>query len=84
MEKTFHITPDLKKSITLFLENHMGYALCLSMAKDEEKKEFSEEEVNRLLNLIGSFPLRDVFSLVERFKYEVVEIKNESDTNQGE
>lgn len=80
MEKKFLITQELKDSVSNFLTNYMKYGECLDQIKTPEKREFSEDEINSVLNLLGAFPLRDVFHIVERFKIEVAEVKNEPDT----
>ena len=45
----------------------------------KKKLEFTEDEVNEILNLLGAFRLRDVFSIVERYKIEVLPLKAQSD-----
>lgn len=82
MRKNYLITQELKESISSFLTNYMKYGECLSQMNSTDKKEFTEEEINSVLNLLGAFPLRDVFHLVERFKIEVAEVKNEPSTEQ--
>jgi hypothetical protein len=47
----------------------------LDNLNNEEKKEFTEDEVNEILNLLGSFRLREVYSIVDRFKVEVTQLK---------
>jgi hypothetical protein len=86
MEKTYQMTQELKDSISNFLVSYLGYEKCLTQLKEAEKREFSESEINLILNLLGSFPLRDVFHLVERFKVEVAETKNEDqeESQEGE
>jgi hypothetical protein len=78
MEKNYQITPELKKSISFFLTKYMEYEKCLEKISQEEKTHFTEEEINLILNLLGSFPLSSVFHIVERFKTEVSEISNET------
>lgn len=82
MEKSYQMTQELKESISNFLTNYTKYGECLSQMNAADKKEFTEEEINSVLNLLGAFPLRDVFHLVERFKIEVAEVKNEPSTEQ--
>lgn len=77
MEKKYEISNELKKDISEFLSSYGNYKKNLENLENTKKIEYSEEEMNDLLNLIGSFRLRDVFHLVERFKIEVVPLKNE-------
>lgn len=72
----YEITDELRKTTVEFLNGYANYAKCLDNLKNEDKKEFTEQEVNEILNLLGSFRLRDVFHVVERFKVEVTQLKN--------
>jgi microsomal dipeptidase-like Zn-dependent dipeptidase len=77
MEKNYQMTQELRESISNFLINYMKYGECLSKLNETDKKEFTEEEINSVLNLLGALPLKDVFHLVEKFKIEVAEVKND-------
>lgn len=74
MENKYEITKELRETVVGFFTD---YGKCLEQLKDEGKSEFTEEEVNEILNLLGSFRLRDVFHIVERFKIEVSRLKSE-------
>jgi len=76
MEKKYEITKELREEAVKFLNSYANYEKCLENLKNLEKKEFTEEEVNEILNLLGSFRLRDVFQVVERFKVEVSLLKS--------
>ena len=75
MENKYEISKDLRKSTVEFLSAASNYEKCLANLKNDEKIEFNEEELNEVLNLLGSFRLRDVFQLVERFKVEITPLK---------
>ena len=79
MEKKYEITKELKLAAVEFLTTYANYEKNLELLKDQEKLEFNEEEINDLLNLLGSFRLRDVFHIVERFKIEVIPLKSQED-----
>ena len=79
MENKYEITKELKETATEFLTTYSNYGKCLENLKNEEKSEFTEEEINEILNLLGSFRLRDVFHVVERFKIEVTLLKPTTD-----
>ena len=79
MSKHYEITKELRQASLDFLNEFGNYQKCLEILSDEGKSEFTEEEVNQLLNLLGSFRLRDVYNVVERFKVEVTPLKSESD-----
>jgi hypothetical protein len=72
----YEITKELREAAVDFLTDYAKYGECLENLKNDEKKEFTEEEMNDILNLLGSFRLRDVFQVVERFKVEVVKLKS--------
>lgn len=78
MENKYEISKELRKTTVEFLSTTSNYEKCLENLKNEEKLEFTEEEVNDVLNLLGSFRLRDVFQLVERFKVEITPLKPKS------
>ena len=77
MMNNYEITKELRKASVDFLTAYANYGKCLENLGNEEKTEFTEEEVNEILNLLGSFRLRDVFHVVERFKVEVTQLKTE-------
>jgi hypothetical protein len=71
----YEITKELRQASADFLKSYANYGKCLENLGNEEKKEFTEDEINEILNLLGSFRLRDVFHVVERFKVEVTQLK---------
>jgi hypothetical protein len=79
MSKNYEITKELRQASLEFLKEFGNYQKCLEILSDEEKLEFTEEEVNEILNLLGSFRLRDVFNIVERYKVEVTPLKSQTD-----
>lgn len=80
----FELTRELKKSAVEFLESVSSYKECLDKLKDEEKLVYTESEVNEILNLLGSFRLRDVYHIVERFKIEVTQLKSSTEDEKTE
>jgi len=83
MMNNYEITKELRKASVDFLTTYANYEKCLDNLKNEEKTQFTEEEVNEILNLLGSFRLRDVFHVVERFKVEVTQLKQEQSEPEG-
>ena len=79
----YEITKELRKASVDFLTTYANYEKCLDNLKNEEKTQFTEEEVNEILNLLGSFRLRDVFHVVERFKVEITQLKQEQSEPEG-
>lgn len=75
MENQYEITKELREESIKFLHAYANYEKCLKNLGNFEKNEFTEEEVNDILNLLGSFRLKEVFHLVERFKVEVTLLK---------
>jgi hypothetical protein len=75
MQKNYEITKELRAASVDFLNTFANYKKCLDNLNNEEKKEFAEDEVNEILNLLGSFRLREVYSIVDRFKVEVTQLK---------
>jgi len=75
MNKNYEITKELRGTIQEFLNAYGGYKECLEILENEEKLEFTEEEINKVLNLLGVFRLMDTFHIVERFKIEVTQLK---------
>lgn len=75
MENKYEISGELRKSTIEFLCTASDYEKCLENLKNDKKLAFTEGEVNEILNLLGSFRLRDVFQLVERFKVEITPLK---------
>ena len=75
MMNNYEITKELRKASVDFLTTYASYGKCLENLRNEEKTQFTEEEVNEILNLLGSFRLRDVFHVVDRFKVEVTQLK---------
>jgi len=75
MENRYELTKELRATVAEFLSKYFNYEENLEKLRNEKKIEFTEEEVNSILNLLGSFRLRDVFHIVERFKIEVTTLK---------
>jgi hypothetical protein len=84
MSKNYEITKELRETVLTFLNGYAGYKECLEILENSEKNEFSEEEINSVLNLLGTFRLMDAFHLVERFKIEVTPLKPAQSDEQSE
>jgi hypothetical protein len=83
MSKNYEISKELRQASAQFLKEYSNYERCLKILENEEKLEFTEDEVNEVLNLLGAFRLRDVFSIVERYKIEVTPLKSPADEQSG-
>ena len=79
MSKNYEISTELRQASAQFLKEYSNYEKCLQNLENEEKIGFTEDEVNEILNLLGAFRLRDVFSIVERYKIEVLPLKAQAD-----
>lgn len=79
MKQNYEISNELREASAQFLKEYQNYGNCLQNLDNKEKLEFSEDEVNEILNLLGAFRLRDVFSIVERYKIEVTLLKSQTD-----
>ena len=79
MEKNYEISKELRTASVDFLKSYANYEACLKKLEDTEKTDFTEDEVNEILNLLGTFRLRDVFQVVERYKVEVTLLKSNKD-----
>jgi len=84
MSKNYEITKELRSTLVEFLNAYGGYKECLENLENEEKTNFTEDEVNQLLNLLGVFRLMDTFHIVERFKIEVTPLKSQESDDQPE
>lgn len=84
MSKNYEITKELRSTLTEFLNAYGGYKNCLENLENEEKNDFTEEEINQILNLLGVFRLMDTFHIVERFKIEVTPLKSQDSDEQSE
>jgi len=84
MSNNFEITKELKATLSEFLNSYGSYKECLNLIENEEKLEFSEDEINKILNLLGTFRLMDTFHIVERFKIEVTPLKDSVDAETSE
>jgi len=84
MNKNYEITKELRATLVEFLSMYGGYKECLELLENEEKLEFTEEDVNKVLNLLGVFRLMDTFHIVERFKIEVTPLKSAESDGQSE
>lgn len=71
----YDITQELKESTLDFITNYADYGKILELLRDNDKKEFTEDEVNSVLNLLGTFRVMDVYPLIERFRIEVTPLK---------
>lgn len=76
MSNKYKLTKEFKLDLINFLSNYLKYEEILNKLRDDTKDEYSEEDVNDILNLIGSFRLHDVYFLVERMKAEVIPSNN--------
>ena len=84
MSKSYEITKELRSTLVEFLNAYGGYRECLEILENEGKENFTEDEVNQLLNLLGIFRLMDTFHIVERFKIEVTPLKSQESDDQSE
>lgn len=84
MSKSYEITKELRSTLVEFLNAYGGYKECLEILENEKKSDFTEDEVNQLLNLLGIFRLMDTFHIVERFKIEVTPLKSQDSDEQSE
>jgi len=84
MSNNYEITKELRTALVEFLNAYGGYKECLENLENEEKTEFTEEEINQMLNLLGIFRLMDTFHMVERFKIEVTPLKSMETDDQSE
>ena len=84
MSKSYEITKELRSTLVEFLNAYGGYKECLEILENEGKSDFTEDEVNQLLNLLGIFRLMDTFHIVERFKIEVTPLKSKETDDQSE
>ena len=84
MSKNYEITKELRSTLVEFLNAYGGYRECLEILENEGKENFTEDEVNQLLNLLGIFRLMDTFHIVERFKIEVTPLKSQESDDQSE
>ena len=84
MSKNYEITKELRSTLVEFLNAYGGYRECLEILENEGKENFTEDEVNLLLNLLGIFRLMDTFHIVERFKIEVTPLKSQESDDQSE
>jgi hypothetical protein len=71
----YDITKELKESTLDFVTNYADYGKILELLRDQDKNEFTEDEVNSILNLLGTFRVMDVYPLIERFRIEVTPLK---------
>jgi hypothetical protein len=84
MSNNYEITKELRATLVEFLNAYGGYKECLENLENEGKTEFTEEEINQMLNLLGIFRLMDTFHIVERFKIEVTPLKSKETDDQSE
>lgn len=75
MTQNYEIAGELRNETLSFLENYGNYKDCLEILKNEEKKDFSEDEINMILNLLGTFRMGDVYHVVEKFRVGVTALK---------
>ena len=81
----FKFSENLREDILYFLQNNNNYLKCIAILGDKEKDNFTAEESNMIITLLGHCRLGEVFYLVERFGTEVIEIKENDipDMEQG-
>ena len=79
----FKITQELKADVLEFLNSYGGYKKALDVLNNQEKSELSEDEINSVIVLLGTFRLGEVYQLVERFRTEVIEVQDDSTNPQS-
>ena len=79
----FKITQELKAEVLEFLNSYGGYKKALDVLNDPEKSVLTEDEINSVIVLLGAFRLGEVYQLVERFRTEVVEVKDDASDPQS-
>jgi len=79
MTQSYEITKELREETLSFLENYGDYRECLEILGNEEKKDFTEDEINKILNLLGTFRMGDVYHVVEKFRVGVTALKPQTD-----
>ena len=79
----FKITQELKAEVLEFLDSYGGYKKALDVLNDPEKSVLTEDEINSVIVLLGTFRLGEVYQLVERFRTEVVEVKDDASDPQS-
>jgi hypothetical protein len=71
--KIYNIPRDLSDKIRDFLENPFeGIAEAKNLLK--EKEEFTEEEINKIVALIGKFPAYSVYQILGQISEKVIEV----------
>jgi hypothetical protein len=80
----FKIGNVLREDIQEFLNSYGGYQKALEALNRAENGEISEEEINSVISLLGTFKLGEVYHLVERFRLEVEEITPDEVSNTQE
>lgn len=78
MTQNYEIAGELRKETLSFLENYGNYKECLEILRNTEKNDFSEEEINTILNLLGTFRMGDVYHIVEKFRVGVTALKTQT------
>ena len=78
MTQNYEIAGELRNETLSFLESYGNYKDCLEILKNEEKKDFTEDEINMILNLLGTFRMGDVYHVVEKFRVGVTALKPET------
>ena len=66
-----------------FLNSYGGYKKALDVLNDPEKSVLTEDDINSVIVLLGTFRLGEVYQLVERFRTEVVEVKDDASDPQS-
>jgi hypothetical protein len=67
IKKIYTVTDDLRKIIADFLESpfdNIKESIELVRGKDN----FTEEEINQIINLLGKFPAYLVYPIIDSFK----------------
>jgi hypothetical protein len=71
--KIYNIPRDLSDKIREFLENPFeGIGEAKSLLK--EKEQFTEDEINKIVALIGKFPAYSVYQILGQISEKVIEV----------
>lgn len=71
--KIYNIPRDLSDKIGEFLENPFeGMAEAKNLLK--EKEQFTEEEINKIVSLMGKFPAYSVYQILGEISGKVIEV----------
>jgi hypothetical protein len=65
--KLYHVSEELKVMILDFLMNPFDSTIE-TIKLLENKSSLTEEEINKVVNLLGKFPAYSVYPIIEQFK----------------